>query len=72
MIKKNKVYCENCKYFYRSGGIVPSHCKHKVCEKIIDTPITREQYNKTPKDKDYPNKYNCCFYYKRKWWKFWI
>ena len=72
-MKKEKVYCKNCKYrrnYSNQGGGEEDRCARKK---------PKELYNKyNGKFNDYQlfsmdtNKEGSCEYYKKKWWKFWL
>lgn len=72
-----KVYCSNCKFFYRVSTYLiianwPKRflCRHKSNIKIRDTYLKRSIIVK--KSPDILNKDNNCLDYVKCWWKFWV
>lgn len=64
-----KVYCNNCKYFYRRVDC--NMRSYFYCKKHITAKEDLMFYNDFSYQFNF-NDNNNCSDYKRKWWKFWI
>ncbi len=67
-----KIYCKNCRFYkeYCDDMCGKTWCSHPICYKYKDEQESRKKVRVN--DYDRLNKNNNCFYYERKWWKFWI